>query len=189
MKCHICCCCCLVASVKYEDLCATLWTAACQAPLSMGFSREDYWSGLPRTHPGDLPDSEIKPRSPALQADSLPLSDQGSPYLKSYKRMGQMLSLCTHQFKLLRKSQNTCQCIARNLFLTQDLAPLSASSKPVSHFRVCLTILHSLLHHFKKLMGKQWKYCQTLFFGAPKSLQMVTAAIKLKEAYSLEGKL
>ena len=38
-------------------------------------------------------------------------------------------------------------------------------------------------------MGKQWKQCQTLFFGAPKSLQMVTAAMKLKEAYSLEGKL
>ena len=37
--------------------------------------------------------------------------------------------------------------------------------------------------------GKQWKQCQTLFFGAPKSLQMVTAAIKLKDAYSLEGKL
>ena len=38
-------------------------------------------------------------------------------------------------------------------------------------------------------MGKQWKQCQTLFFGAPKSLQMVTIAMKLKDAYSLEGKL
>ena len=38
-------------------------------------------------------------------------------------------------------------------------------------------------------MGKQSKYCQTLFFGAPKSLQVVTAAMKLKDAYSLEGKL
>ena len=38
-------------------------------------------------------------------------------------------------------------------------------------------------------MGKQWKQCQTLFFWAPKSLQMVTAAMKLKDAYSLEGKL
>ena len=40
-----------------------------------------------------------------------------------------------------------------------------------------------------EMMGKQWKQCQTLFFGAPKSLQMVTAAMKLKEAYSLKGKL
>ena len=40
-----------------------------------------------------------------------------------------------------------------------------------------------------KLVGKQWKQCQTLFWGAPKLLQMVTAAMKLKDAYSLEGKL
>ena len=40
-----------------------------------------------------------------------------------------------------------------------------------------------------KYMGKQWKQCQTLFFWAPKSLQMVTTAMKLKHAYSLEGKL
>ena len=40
-----------------------------------------------------------------------------------------------------------------------------------------------------KQMGKQWKQCQTLFWGAPKSLQMVTAAMKLKDTYSLEGKL
>ena len=38
-------------------------------------------------------------------------------------------------------------------------------------------------------MGKQWKQCQTLFFGAPKSLQMVTAGMKLKDTYSLDGKL
>ena len=47
-----------------------LWT--CQAPLSMGFSRQEYWSGLPFPSPGDLPNSGIEPRSPALQADDLP---------------------------------------------------------------------------------------------------------------------
>ena len=40
-----------------------------------------------------------------------------------------------------------------------------------------------------EIMGKQWKQCQTLFLGAPKSLQMVTAAMKFKHAYSLEGEL
>ena len=40
-----------------------------------------------------------------------------------------------------------------------------------------------------EIMGKQWQQCQTLFLGAPKSLQMVTAAMKLKDTYSLEGKL
>ena len=47
-------------------------TIALQAPLSMGFSRQGYWSGLPFPSPGDLHDPGIKPRSPALQADSLP---------------------------------------------------------------------------------------------------------------------
>ena len=51
----------------------TPWTVAGQAPLSMGFSRQEYWSGLPLPFPGDLPNPGIKPRSPALQADSLPV--------------------------------------------------------------------------------------------------------------------
>ena len=50
----------------------TLWTVACQAPLSMGCPRQEYWSGLPSPSPGDLPNSGIEPRSPVLQADSLP---------------------------------------------------------------------------------------------------------------------
>ena len=51
---------------------ATPWTVAHQAPLSMGFSRQEYWSGLPFPSPEDLPDPRIKPRSPVLQAYSLP---------------------------------------------------------------------------------------------------------------------
>ena len=48
------------------------WTVALQAPLSMEFSRQEYWSGLPCPSPGDLPDPGMDPGSPALQADSLP---------------------------------------------------------------------------------------------------------------------
>ena len=55
----------------------TPWTVAHQAPLSMEFSRQEYWSGLPVPSPGDVPDPGIKPRSPALQADSLPSEPQG----------------------------------------------------------------------------------------------------------------
>ena len=50
----------------------TPWTEAHQAPPSMGFSRQEHWSGLPFPSPGDLPDPGIEPRSPTLQADSLP---------------------------------------------------------------------------------------------------------------------
>ena len=49
----------------------TPWPVACQAPLSMKFSRQEYWSRLPFPTPGDLPDPRIEPRSHALQADSL----------------------------------------------------------------------------------------------------------------------
>ena len=55
-------------------------TVARQAPLSMEFSEQESWSGLPVPPPGNLLDSGIDPRSPALQADSLSLSHQGSPY-------------------------------------------------------------------------------------------------------------
>ena len=49
---------------------AAPWVAACQAPLSMEFSRQEYWNGLPFPPPGDLPDPGVKPESLALQADS-----------------------------------------------------------------------------------------------------------------------
>ena len=68
------------------QLFVTLWTVACQAPPSMGFSRQEYWSRLPRPPPGDLPDLRIElasPAAPALQADSLALSHRGSLYLKA----------------------------------------------------------------------------------------------------------
>ena len=53
------------------QLFAILWTVACQTPLSMEFSRPEYWSGLPSPSPGDNPDPWIEPRSPALEADAL----------------------------------------------------------------------------------------------------------------------
>ena len=56
---------------------ATPQTVVWQAPLSMGFSRQEYWSGLPFPSPGDLPHPGIKPRSPALWTDSLPTELQG----------------------------------------------------------------------------------------------------------------
>ena len=55
---------------------ATPWTIAYQAPLSMGFPRQEYWSVLPFPSLGDLPDPGIEPASPALQVDSLLLSHQ-----------------------------------------------------------------------------------------------------------------
>ena len=60
-----------VKSLSRVRLFATSWTVAYQAPLSMGFFRQEFWSGLPFPSPGDLPDPGIEPGSPALQADAL----------------------------------------------------------------------------------------------------------------------
>ena len=61
-----------VKLLSHLQLFATLWTVACQAPPSMGFSRQEYWSGFPSFSLGNLLNPGIKSRSPALQADSLP---------------------------------------------------------------------------------------------------------------------
>ena len=62
---------------SHVQLFATPWTVACQAPLSMEFSRQEYWSGLLFPSPGDLPDPGIKTWSPTFQADSLPSEPPG----------------------------------------------------------------------------------------------------------------
>ena len=64
----------------------TLWTVAHQAPLSMEFSSQEYWSGLPFPSPGDLPNPGIKPKSPALQEDSVLPESPGKPYLNVISR-------------------------------------------------------------------------------------------------------
>ena len=68
-----------VKSLSRVQLFATPWTVAHQAPPPMGFSRQEYRSGLPFPSPGDLPDPGIEPRSPALQAGSLPSEPPGKP--------------------------------------------------------------------------------------------------------------
>ena len=78
--------------IQLCQLCVTPWTVAHQAPLSMGFSRQEYWSGLQFPTPGGLPASRIEPKSPAspaLQAGTLLLSHQGSP-LGSREKENQM---------------------------------------------------------------------------------------------------
>ena len=75
-------------------------TVAHQPSLSMGFSRQEYWSGLPFPSPEDLPDPGLKPWSPALQADSLPFELQGSPkqvfksdFIREFHKQGGALDL------------------------------------------------------------------------------------------------
>ena len=79
----------MLGHLSYVRLWAILWTGAHQAPLSMGISRQEYWSGLPFPSPGDLPDPRIEPGSPTLQADSLPSESPGAP--KGTKAMSNLI--------------------------------------------------------------------------------------------------
>ena len=71
-------CACSVTSVVSDS--ATPWTTAHQSPLSTGFSRQEYWSGLPFPTPGDLPKPGMEPASPALAGELLPLLPPGKPF-------------------------------------------------------------------------------------------------------------
>ena len=67
------------------QLFATPWTIACQSPLSVEFSKQEYWSRLPSPSPGDLPKPGLEPRFPVLQADSLPSEPPGTDKCRNVK--------------------------------------------------------------------------------------------------------
>ena len=77
-----------VKSLSRVRLFVTPWTVAYQVPPSMGFSRQECWSGLPFPSPGDLPDPGIEPGSPTLQADALPSEPPGKPFGNSFNLSG-----------------------------------------------------------------------------------------------------
>ena len=88
-------------SLNHVQLFATPWTVAHQAPLFMGFSRQEYWSGVPFPSPGDLPDPRIEPRSPALQADALPCKPPGKPCYILYSRCWLFVGFVAQRYFLL----------------------------------------------------------------------------------------
>ena len=92
---------CSAWSLSRVRLFATPWTVALQAPLSMGFSRQEYWSGLPCLPPGDLPNPGIEPRSPVLQVDSLLSELPGKPICE-YISLYMCVCVCVHLIFLSR---------------------------------------------------------------------------------------
>ena len=115
----------------------TLWAMAHQTPLSMGFSRQEYWSGLPCLPPGELPDPGIEPRSPILQADSLPAEPQGKP-----KNTG-VGSLSLSSGSSRPRNLTIVSCIAGGLFSNE------LSGKPLLYTsKVMLKTLQARLQQF-----------------------------------------
>ena len=87
------------------------WTVAHQAPPSMGFSRREYWSGLPFPSPGDLPNPGIEPRSPTLQADALTSDPPGKPFVLNviHKASPPSLDSRHHLFPQKNDSWENCR--------------------------------------------------------------------------------
>ena len=103
---------------------ATLWTVAYQASQSIGFSRQEYWSGLPLPSPGDLPDPGIEPGSPASQADSLPAELSGKP--KSSSQIPTRGSVCRISAGLTAAEHQARPCLLEVLKAMRTDATASA---------------------------------------------------------------
>ena len=101
----------MLSCFSHIQLFVTPWTVAHKSPLSMGFSRQEYWSGLPFPTPGDLPNSGIKPRSPASQVSSL-LSEPPGNLLKLYsKQLAAAATAAATAAKSLQSCQTLCDPI------------------------------------------------------------------------------
>ena len=77
----------VLSCFSHVQLFVTLWTVACQAPLSMGFSRREHWSGLPCPPPGDLPGPGIEPKSPVFPASAGGLFTTGATWEAPFRRV------------------------------------------------------------------------------------------------------
>ena len=159
----------------------------------MGFSRQEYWSGLPFLSPGDLPKPGIEPGSPALQTVALP-SEPPAEYIMRNAGLEEAqagIKIARQNINNLRYADDTILRAESEEELKSLLRKVKVESEKLG---LKLNIQKMKIMAYSSITswetdGKQWKQCQTLFFWAPKSLQMVTAAMKLKDAYSLEGKL
>ena len=124
-------------SLSHVRLFATPWNVAYQAPLSMGFSRQEYWSGLPFPSPGDLPNPGIEPRSPSVWADALTSEPPGKPLLSIIWPSNSIPR------SLSERTENTCP--HKDLVLRTCLIFLLGTKRP----QVFFTNYQSLAGPFK----------------------------------------
>ena len=155
----------------------TLWTVAHQAPLSMGFFRQEYWTGLPFPLPRDLPTPGIKPKSPAapaLQVDSLPLTNQGSAkschihsklskrtYLNRVRENERMTEVMLLGFHEKEKSFGSIGCV-NVCGHVYTLLVLSYKQKKLLYLqrkkvKMCFVRCALLISNHDQLLGKHWK--------------------------------
>ena len=118
------------------QLFATPWTAACQASSFLGFSRQEYWSGLPFPSPEDLPGPGIKPGSPALQADAFPSEPPGKPIRLLKDHNMQHASKNQHVNK--RNFHSSMHSLMNHFFKKQSLSQVSSLYRPHESYTLTL---------------------------------------------------
>ena len=131
-------------------------TVARKPPLSMGFPRQEYWSGLPFPFPEDLPNPGIKPGSPALQVDSLPLEPPGKP-------IGKVLSsLVPLEPAMFPSSTRQKGCAPFHQHIPQF--PYTKNETKQNLFKNhCLNVYKVFPHHFYYLKKKSLSMCLSHF--------------------------
>ena len=180
---------------------ATLLTAAHQAPLPLGFSREEYWSRLSFPAPEGLLDPGIKPTSlgsSALQADSLPLSHLRTSLYAEYILQNARLDEVQAGIKTAKRNMNNLRYADDTSLMAKSEAELKSllmrvkeeSEKAGLKLNIPKTkIMASGPITSQQIDGEKMEQWQILFSWSPKSLKMVTTAMKLKDVCSLEEKL
>ena len=117
-----------VKSLSRDGLFAILWTVAHQAPPSMGFCRQEYWSGVPFPSPGDLPNPGTEPRSPALQADALTSEPPGKPLLLLKPSLIIVVQLLGH-VRLLGLQHARLLCTSLSLGVCGNSCPFEGGNR------------------------------------------------------------
>ena len=118
-----------VKSLSWVRLFATPWTVAHQARPSMGFSRQEYWSGLPFPSPGDLPNPWIEPQSPTLQTDALTSEPPGKPKGRGTRDQVANISWITEEAREFQKKIYFCLIDYAKAFDCVDQNKLKNSSR------------------------------------------------------------
>ena len=151
-----------------SDSFVTSWIVARQSPLSMGFPRQEYWSGLPSPSPGDLPDPGIKLRSPVLEADSLSVShlDPASMFWKKRRVLWVTIRLQTTMIAMLKVKCAEGTRKHRRCSADGDFSPLSKRIQWVRAAVLSTSLLYGH-EHFLIL----WLFRAGLWLPSPKSLR------------------
>ena len=151
-----------VKSLSRVWLFATSQTVACQAPPSMGSSRQEYWSALPFPSPGDLPNPVIKPGSPALQADSLPSESQGKPQSINCTSIKHLKNIYRYRYRWMMEGRNK-----EMFWLSNPFCPPRSASVPFSYLLTSCWLYSlpiSLFYSLLPLRNKQGPLLASLCF-------------------------